>query len=48
MALGSMGYTLKSKVISKALSYLRSEQLSFGGFGPVGVLITYMGPQEFY
>ena len=32
MALGSTGYTLKSKVISKALRYLRSEQLSFGGF----------------
>ena len=36
MALGSTGYTLKSKVVSKALRYLCSEQLSFGGFGPVG------------
>ena len=32
MALGSTGYTLKSKVVSKALRYLHSEQLSFGGF----------------
>ena len=32
MALGSLGYTLSNKVVSKALKYLRLEQLSFGGF----------------